>query len=143
MAGAGFSAAEREAMKQRAEELRTTKGLKGAAKKARELEACLDAIDALSGTDLELATMLHRIVTEVAPDLTPRTMYGFPTYAREGRTVVFFQPASKFDTRYATISFDEAAALDDGVMWATSYAVLEADEEVERTVRRLLRKAVG
>lgn len=70
-------------------------------------------------------------------------MYGFPTYARDGKTVVFYQPASKFETRYGTINFDEHAALDDGVLWPTSFAVLEASDAVEKKIRALVTKAVG
>ena len=88
----GFSADERAAMKQRAEELRTTKGLKGAAKLAKEFEACVAAIDALEGTDKAVATALHRIVLEVAPQLEPKTWYGFPSYAQGGKVVVFTSP---------------------------------------------------
>lgn len=107
MADKGFSADEREAMKQRAEELRASKGLKGAAKLAREVEACVAAIDKLTGVDKEVAVLLNKIVTEEAPDLNPKTMYGFPSYARDGKVVVFYQPASKFKTRYGTVSFDD------------------------------------
>ena len=139
----GFSADERAAMKQRAEELRTTKGLKGAAKLAKEFEACVAAIDALEGTDKAVATALHRIVLEVAPQLEPKTWYGFPSYAQGGKIVVFYQPASKFDTRYGTISFDDAATLDDGVVWPVSYAVLEMNAEVERQFRVLVKRAAG
>ena len=139
----GFSDEERAAMKQRAEELRATKGLKGAAKLARELEACVDAIDALEGTDKQIAVALNSIVMEEAPDLNPKTMYGFPSYARDGKIVVFFQPASKFGTRYGTISFDEAAHLDDGEMWATSFAVLEMTPAAEEKIRALVKKAVS
>ena len=139
----GFSAAERAAMAQRADELRAAKGLKGAAKLAKELEACIAAIDALEGTDKAVATALHRIVGEVAPHLEPKTWYGFPSYAREGKLIVFYQPASKFDTRYGTISFDDAAALDDGVVWPVSYAVLQMTEEVEQQFRALVRRAAG
>lgn len=139
----GFSKTEREAMKQRAEELRSTKGVKGAAKKARELEACMAAIEALSGTDSEIASRFHVVVSEEAPDLDPKTMYGFPSYARDGKVIMFVQPASKFDTRYATVNFDEGAHLDDGVIWPTSFAVLEWTDEVEQRIRGLVRKAVG
>ncbi|GAA5031442.1 hypothetical protein ACFQRL_10405 [Microbacterium fluvii] len=139
----GFSDAERAAMQQRAEELRTSKGLKGAAKLAKELEACVEAIDALSGTDREVASTLHRIVTEVAPQLDPKTWYGFPSYARDGKVVVFYQPASKFDTRYGTVGFQEDALLDDGEMWATSYAVIEVTPAVEKTLRELVARAAG
>ncbi|MGV9194112.1 hypothetical protein ACQ143_07175 [Microbacterium sp. MC2] len=143
MADKGFSAEEREAMKQRAEELRASKGLKGAAKLAREVEACVAAIDKLTGVDKEVAVLLNKIVTEEAPDLNPKTMYGFPSYARDGKVVVFYQPASKFKTRYGTVSFDDPANLDDGPMWAVSYAVVEVTDAVEKKVRELVKKAVS
>lgn len=139
----GFSAEERAAMRQRAEELRSTKGLKGAAKLARELEACVKAIDSLSGTDQAVATELHKIVTEEAPDLNPKTMYGFPAYARDGKVVVFYQPAEKFDTRYGAVSFEDLAHLDDGDMWPVSFAVVDMTDAVSARLRELVRKAVG
>jgi uncharacterized protein YdhG (YjbR/CyaY superfamily) len=139
----GFSADERAAMKQRAEELRTTKGLKGAAKLAKELEACAEAIDALSGVDGDLAHAVHRIVAEEAPDLDPKTFYGFPAYASEGKIVIFVQPASKFDTRYPTVNYTEDAHLDDGDMWATSFAVVKVTDAVEKKIRALVKKSVG
>mgnify|MGYP000899017949 FL=1 len=139
----GFSAAERAAMAQRADELRAAKGLKGAAKLAKELEACIAAIDALEGTDKAVATALHRIVGEVAPHLEPKTWYGFPSYAREGKPIVFYQPASKFDTRYGTVGFQEDARLDDGEMWATSFAVIEVTDAVEQRLRALVAQAAG
>lgn len=139
----GFSDAERAAVQQRAEELRSTKGLKGAAKMARELEACVAVIDGLEGVDQEIAVRLHAIVAEEAPDLNPKTMYGFPAYARDGKVVVFFQQASKFDTRYGTVNFDEAANLDDGAMWPTSFAVTEMNDDVEKRIRALVKQAVS
>lgn len=139
----GFSKAERDAMKQRAEELRATKGVKGAAKRAREFEACVSAIEALTGVDKEVASRFHVVVAEEAPELDPKTMYGFPSYAREGKVMMFVQPSSKFDTRYPTVNFDDGAKLDDGVMWPTSFAVLEWTDEVEKTLRTLVKKAVG
>lgn len=139
----GFSKAERDAMKQRAEELRATKGVKGVAKKAGELEACVAAIDALSGTDSEIAERFHVVVSEEAADLDPKTMYGFPSYGRDGKVIMFVQPSAKFETRYATVNFDEGAQLDDGVMWPTSFAVIEWTADVEKTLRGLVRKAVG
>ncbi|MCT9819531.1 hypothetical protein N3K63_04440 [Microbacterium sp. W1N] len=141
--GVGFSDEEKQAMKQRAEELRTTKGLKGAAKLAKELEACVEAIDALEGIDGEVARAVHRIVSEEAAHLNPKTFYGFPAYAAEGKVVIFVQPASKFDTRYPTVNFDETAHLDDGDMWATSFAVVAVTPDVERRIRELVVRAVG
>ena len=139
----GFSADERAAMKQRAEELRTTKGLKGAAKLAKEFEACVAAIDALEGTDKAVATALHRIVLEVAPQLEPKTWYGFPTYAKDGKVVVFYQPAAKFKTRYGTVGFQDAAQLDDGAMWAVTYAIVEVTDAVRAKLRDLVATAAG
>lgn len=139
----GFSDDERAAMKQRADELRATKGLKGAAKLARELEACVKAIDALGGEEKTIAARLHTIVSEEAPDLDPKTFYGFPTYAKDGKVLVFYQPASKFDTRYGTVSFDDPANLDDGEMWPVSFAVIEMTAKAEKRIRELVRRAVS
>lgn len=137
----GFSDDERAAVRQRAEELRSTKGLKGAARLAKELEACLEAVDALEGTDRRVATELHRVVTEEAPHLAPKTWYGFPSYARDGEVVVFYQPAAKFGTRYGSVGFNESAALDDGPMWPTSFAVVDVDDGVRERLRDLVRRA--
>lgn len=139
----GFTDAERDAMKQRAAELKETKGVKGAAKRAKEYEACLAAIEGLSGADRQIAERLHVIVTDEAPGLHPKTWYGFPSYARDDKVVVFYQPAAKFDTRYGSVGFNEDASLDDGEMWATSFAVLSVTDEVERKLRALVRKAAG
>ena len=137
----GFSEDELAAMKQRAAELRAEK--KGGAKKADEAEACLEAITALPQPDRGLAEAIHRIVLEVAPGLDPKTWYGFPSYARDGKVVVFFKPASKFKSRYATLGFEEAAQLDDGAMWVTSYAVIEIGQAEEKLIRKLVKKAAG
>lgn len=139
----GFSAEERAAMKQRADELREMKGIKGAAKKAKEYEACLAAIDALTGTDRAVAERLHAIVAEEAPHLEAKTWYGFPTYAKDGRNIVFYQPASKFKARYGSIGFEEHAALDDGAMWPVAFAVVEMTAEVENRLRELIRRAAA
>ena len=127
----------------RAAELRASKGLKGSAKRAREAQACADAITALEGTDRQVAQLLDDLVTELAPDLDPKTMYGFPAYARDGKAVVFYQPASRWDARYGTVAFDESAKLDDGPFWPTSFAVLEVTDEVRQRLRELVAKAVG
>jgi uncharacterized protein YdhG (YjbR/CyaY superfamily) len=136
----GFSEDELAAMKQRAAELRAEKG---GAKKADEAEACLAAITALPQSDRALAEAIHRIVLDVAPHLDPKTWYGFPSYARDGKVVVFFKPASKFKSRYATLGFEEAAQLDDGAMWVTSYAVVEIGQAEEKLIRKLVKKAAG
>ncbi|MBB3045152.1 iron chaperone [Nocardioides soli] len=137
----GFSADEMAAMKQRAAELRAEK--KRGAKKADEAEACVEAIMALPQPDRGLAEAIHRIVLDVAPELDPKTWYGFPSYARNGKVVVFFKPASKFKSRYATLGFEEAAQLDDGAMWVTSFAVLEVGPAEEKVIRTLVKKARG
>lgn len=140
----GFTAAERAAMKGRAAELREQgKSGKGSAKKQREAQACVDAIASLEGTDRQIADRLHAIVTEVAPELDPKTWYGFPSYARDGKVVVFYQPASKFDTRYGSIGFSEDAHLDDGVFWPAAFAVLEITDAVDKQLRQLVNRAAG
>lgn len=139
----GFSADERKAMQQRAEELRANKGLKGAAKLEKEAEACLEAIGALEGLDRQIAERYHVIVSEEAPHLNSKTWYGFPSYARDGKVVTFVQPASKFDTRYTTIAFQEDAILDDGPVWPTAFAVVEWTDAVEQHFRELVRRVDG
>ncbi|MGC3954580.1 MAG: hypothetical protein QM804_10055 [Propionicimonas sp.] len=138
-----FTDSEREAMKQRAAELRASKGLKGAAKREREAQACADAIAAMSGTDQQIAQLLDDLVTEIAPDLDPKTMYGFPSYARDGKVIVFFQPAARWDMRYGMVAFQQDAQLDDGPIWPTSYAVVEVNDQVTRKLRELITRAVG
>jgi uncharacterized protein YdhG (YjbR/CyaY superfamily) len=136
----GFSEAELAAMKERAAELRASKG---GNKKAAEAERCLETIAALSQPDRGLAERIHSIVIDVAPHLDVKTWYGFPAYARDGKVVVFFKPAEKFDSRYATLGFEEAAQLDDGAMWVTSYAVTEIGAAEEKLIRTLVKKAAG
>lgn len=139
----GFSDAEREAMKQRAAELRASKGLKGSTKREREAQACADAIAAMEDNDKEIAQLLDDIVTELAPDLDPKTMYGFPAYARDGNVITFYQPAARWGSRYGTVAFQEDAQLDDGPLWATSFAVLKVTDEVRERLRALVAKAVS
>lgn len=139
----GFTDEERAAISQRAAELKSVKGLKGAAKSAREYDACLAAIEDLEGSDRQIAERLHVVVTEEAPELDPRTWYGFPSYAKDDSVIVFYQPASKYDTRFGSIGFNEGATLDDGDVWPTSFAVLRMTPAVEDMFRVLVRKAVG
>lgn len=138
-----LSADERAAVKQRAAEVRKQASRKGASKKEKDRQDVVDTIAGLSGSDQAIAQMLDEIVAEVAPDLDPKTYYGFPAYARDGKIVVFFQPASKFKTRYGTLAFDQAANLDDGEMWPTSFAVTSTDDDIRRRVTELVTKAVG
>lgn len=140
----GFSDAELAAMKQRAAELRAEgAGGSGTAKKKREAKACEDALAALEGSDHEIGNRLHAIVREEAPHLDPKTWYGFPSYARDGKVVVFFKPKTKFDERYASLGFNTDALLDDGDFWPTAFAILAMTDEVEAQVRDLVRRAAG
>jgi uncharacterized protein YdhG (YjbR/CyaY superfamily) len=139
---AGFSAAERAAMKQRADELRA-EGKKGA-KKADGLTAVLDAIAAMAPDDRALAERVHVTVTTTAPQLAPKTWYGMPAYANEdGKVVVFFQDSGKFKYRYSTLGFQEDAQLDDGSMWPVSYALLEWTPTVQKKVVALVKAATS
>ena len=138
----GLSQEERDAVKERAKELRA----QAKAGKSREAgtKQVLEAIGKLEGTDKNLAEGLHKLVGDVAPDLVPKTFYGFPAYANEaGKVVVFLQPASKFKTRYATINFDEPAALDDGDMWPIGFAVTAWTPGVEKRISELVKRAVS
>lgn len=140
----GLSDVERAAVKQRAAELRAeAKGGKGSAKREREAQACVEAIAALTDPDRTIAERLHRIVADEAPDLDAKTWFGFPSYARDGKVLVFYQPREKFDTRYGTVGFQDVAALDDGAIWATSFAVTEMTDEVEARLRETVRRAAG
>jgi uncharacterized protein YdhG (YjbR/CyaY superfamily) len=138
----GFTAEERAAMKERAAELRA-EGKKGA-KKADGLQALLDRIAQMAPDDRALAERVHVVVTEHAPDLTPKTWYGMPAYANEdGKVVVFFQDSGKFDYRYSTLGFQDAANLDDGDMWPASFALLQWSPSVEERVAALVKAAVS
>lgn len=137
----GFSTEERAAMRHRAAELRA-EGKKGA-KKADAVQAVLDAIAAMAPDDRALGERVHATVTSTAPELSPKTWYGMPAYANEeGKVVVFFKDAGKFKTRYATLGFEEAANLDDGQMWPTSYALTEWTPAVEKKIAALIKTAV-
>jgi uncharacterized protein YdhG (YjbR/CyaY superfamily) len=138
----GFTAAERAAMKERAAELRA-EGKKGA-KKADGLQAVLDRIAAMAPKDRALAERVHVAVTANAPELSPRTWYGMPAYANaEGKVVIFFQDAGKFDYRYSTLGFQDTAHVDDGDMWPVSYALADWSPAVEKKVVELVKAAVS
>ena len=131
--GDGFSAQERAAMKERAAELRA-EGKKGA-KKADGLQAVLDRIAEMSPDDRALAERVHVTVTATAPELSPKTWYGMPAYTNEdGKVVVFFQDAGKFNYRYSTLGFQDAANLDDGDLWPVAYALKQWSPLVEKKV---------
>ena len=136
----GFTAEERAAMKERAAELRAA-GKKGS-KKADGLQAVLDRIAQMAPEDRALAERVHVTVTATAPELSPKTWYGMPAYANaDGKVVVYFQDAGKFKSRYSTLGFNDDATLDDGDMWATSYAITSWSPQVEAKVAELVRTA--
>ena len=103
--------------------------------------AVLTAIDAMSEPDRGTAKRLHAIITATAPDLWPKTWYGMPAYARDGKVVCFFKAASKFESRYATFGFEEAANLDEGAMWPTSYALTKLTAADEKKIGALVKRA--
>jgi len=139
---AGLSKEERDAVKQRAKELREQE--KAGKNRAAGEKAVLDAIAQLEPEDKVLAEGFHRVVADVAPDLFPKTYYGMPGFANaEGKIVVFMQPAKKFNTRYATIGFEDRAKLDDGDLWPVAFAVRSWTPAVEKAITELVRKAVG
>jgi len=135
----GFTAEERAAMKERAKETKATKG----GKKVDGAAEVLEKIAAMADADRLLAERLHEIITKAAPELTPKTWYGMPAYARDGKVVCFFQDAGKFKARYATLGFQDAANLDDGAMWPTSFALTKLSPAVEKQIVALVEKAVG
>ncbi len=137
----GFTAAERAAMKERAEELKATG--RGGKKKAEEAEACLAKIAEMPDSDRRMAERIHAIVTSVAPELDSKTWYGMPAYAKDGKIVCFFQPASKFEYRYSTLGFNDPANLDQGTMWPTSYALTDVTDADAKKIKSLVKRAVS
>jgi uncharacterized protein YdhG (YjbR/CyaY superfamily) len=138
----GFSAEERAAMKKRAAELRA-EGKKGA-KKADGPQAVLDSIAEMAPQDRALAERVHVTVTATAPGLSPKTWYGMPAYANaDGKVVLFFQDAGKFNYRYSTLGFQDAANLDDGDMWPVVYALKKWSRMVEKKVAELVTAAIS
>jgi uncharacterized protein YdhG (YjbR/CyaY superfamily) len=133
----GFTAEERAAMKERAKELKANKD------KAAEESAVLAKIAEMPASDRAMGERIHAIVTAAAPDLSPRTWYGMPAYAKDGRVVCFFRSAHKFKTRYATLGFSDKANLDDGNMWPTDFALKKLTAADERRIRALVEKAVS
>ena len=132
-----FSAEERAAMKERAKEL------KAEAEKADGESALLAKIAEMKGNDRAMAKRLHAIVKASAPDLSPKTWYGMPAYARDGKVVCFFQSAEKFKSRYATLGFSDEANLDDGAMWSTGFALKDLTDAEEAKIAALVKKAVS
>lgn len=141
-ASGGLTADEREAVKQRAKELRAQE--KAGKNREAGLKSVMDAIAALGDDDRALAEGLHEVVCEVAPDLVPKTYYGMPGYAdADGKIVVFLQPAGKFKTRYSTVGFEGPANLDDGDMWPTAFALLMLTPTTRARLAELVARAVS
>ena len=131
----GFSAEERAAMKERAQELKRDDKKDGES-------ALLAKVAEMPKPDRAMAKRLHAIVMESAPDLTPRTWYGMPAYSKDGKVLCYFQSAGKFKARYATFGFSDEANLDRGAMWPTSFALVELTAAEQKTIRALVKKAV-
>jgi uncharacterized protein YdhG (YjbR/CyaY superfamily) len=139
----GFTADERAAMKEHAQELKTAARRSPRAAKADGESDVLEKIAAMPERDRAMAERLHAIVKASAPALSPRTWYGMPAYAKNGKIVCFFQPAQKFKTRYATLGFNDVANLDEGTMWPTAYALTELTAADEARIGALVKKAVS
>lgn len=112
-------------------------------KKADPLSDVLENIAAMPEHDRAMATRFHSLIERTAPSLKPRLWYGMPAYAKDGKVLCYFQSADKFKARYATFGFDEQAALDDGTMWPTSYALTELGDDEEARIEELIKKAMG
>ena len=134
-----FTAEERAAMKERAAEVRASRKKAG---KDQEPEV-LARIAELPEEDRVMAERLHALIRAAAPDLAPRMWYGQPAYTRDGKVVVFLQPATKFDTRYSTLGFTDEARLDDGAMWPTSWALASLSGAELDTITDLVKRAAG
>lgn len=141
----GFSAEEREAMKERSRELKAEARRDERDAKAREKGEAelLTKIAEMSDSDRVLAERVHAIVTAAAPELFPKTWYGMPAYAKDGAVLCFFQPADKFGSRYSTLGFNDPALLDDGTMWATSFALTDLSAKDAERITALVKMAVG
>ena len=137
----GFTGDEKAAMRERAKELRA-EARRGKDRAAGESDL-LEKIAEMPKGDRDMATRLHAIVTKTAPNLMPKTWYGMPAYARDGKIVCFFQSAAKFGARYATFGFNDTAKLDDGTMWPTSFALKKLTAADEKKIAALVKKAVG
>ncbi len=138
MAGSksAFSDAERAAMKERAREQREFKKLSGEEQVQRKIAE-------MSKSEQKLAKGIHKLVMGISPDIKTKTWYGMPAYYLNDKVVCFFQAGSKFESRYSTFGFQEAAKLDDGPFWATSFAILELTDDVAKKITTLVKKAVS
>ena len=140
-AAKGFTDAERAAMKERAKELKEE--ARASKSKAEGEKDVLAKIAEMPGPDRAIAKRFHAIVKDNAPDLVPKTWYGMPAYAKDGKVVCYFQSAEKFESRYATFGFSDEANLDDGAMWPTSFALTKLSAAEERKLGALVKRAVS
>lgn len=139
----GFTPEERAAMKERARELKAPYKRPKAGPKVDGETEVLGKIAEFPEADRVLAERIHAIVKAVAPQLESKTWYGMPAYAKDGKVVIFFQNASKFKARYATLGFSDIANLDDGAMWPSSFALIEMTPAVEKQISELVKRAVS
>jgi uncharacterized protein YdhG (YjbR/CyaY superfamily) len=130
-------------MRERAREMKAASRRRSGAGKADGESEVLAKIAEMAESDRALAEGFHMIVKASAPDLSPRTWYGMPAYAKDGKVLCFFQSAEKFKTRYATVGFSDKANLDDGAIWPTSFALVELTAAEEKKIGALVKKAVG
>lgn len=137
----GFSAEERAAMKERAREMKAEERMNK--DRAAGEQAVLEKIAEMTEPDRSMAERLHALISANAAQLSPKTWYGMPAYARGGKVVCYFQSAEKFGARYATFGFSDEAQLDEGAMWPTSYALKELTAADEERIIALVKKAVG
>jgi uncharacterized protein YdhG (YjbR/CyaY superfamily) len=135
----GFTDEERAAMQERAQELKVERS--GRAGKEDEESAVLAKIAAMPPADRGMAQRVHAIIKASAPELSPKLWYGMPAYAKGGKVVCFFQDANKFKARYATLGFSDTAALDDGAMWPTAFALKELSAAEEAKIAALVKRA--
>ena len=131
---------EKAAMKERAKELKAEKAYRS---KANDEQAVIEKIDEMPESEKMIARRLHQMIKEEFPGLHAKTWYGMPAYQLAGKTLVFFQSAHRFGSRYSTLGFSDAAKLDEGYFWATSFGLVEMDSQVELKVRELIHKAIG
>jgi uncharacterized protein YdhG (YjbR/CyaY superfamily) len=139
----GFTDDEKAAMKERASELKAEMRRGSRAAKGDGESDVLAKIAEMKGRDRAMAKRLHAIIKASAPDLAPRTWYGMPAYAKDGKVLCFFQSAEKFKSRYATLGFSDEANLDDGAMWPASFALKELTDAEEARISALVKKAVS
>jgi len=140
----GFTADERAAMKEHAQEQKKAARRGSRADKAAEAERDLLAkIAEMQDSDRIMAERVHAVVTATAPHLAPKLWYGMPAYALDGKVVCFFQSAAKFKARYATLGFNDPAKLDEGTMWPTAFALTEVTPEVEARIAALVKQSVS